>query len=125
MKRIILGLAVMALAPAAFAAGEVKEIPQLPAMQAVRAIPAIQGIDGWQAVDNDTLIVWATPWQPYLVELDHKSTDLPFVENIGITTTASQVRIGDSVHVRGLSYSIRQIYKLDREGAQNLVRNER
>jgi Family of unknown function (DUF6491) len=121
MNRIILGLALTALAPIAAADG-VKQIQQIPGMEAVKTISVLSGIDGWQAVDEDTLIVWATPFRPYLIELDHKSRDLPFVEKIGITTTTSQIRVNaDSVRVRGLSYSIRGIYRLDRDEAHDLV----
>jgi Family of unknown function (DUF6491) len=127
MKRILFGLMLAGLAPAAFSqvppenvVENVMELNQLPGLESVDAIPALTGIDGWQAVDHDTIIVWATPFKPYLIELDRASRELPFAETIGITSTASQIHVNvDSVRVRGMSYPIRGIFKLTRDEARD------
>src|SRR5690606_815667 len=70
----------------------------------------------WRAVDDSTLIVWATPFHPYLVELAYPSHDLRFSEAIGLSQTGSRVYAKfDRVWVRGFSYPISGIYKMTRE----------
>ncbi|HLF12809.1 MAG TPA: DUF6491 family protein, partial [Gammaproteobacteria bacterium] len=77
----------------------------------------------WSAVDEDTVIVWATPFRPYLVELAFPSHDLRFADVIGLTSVGSRVYAKfDSVKVRGFRYPIDSIYKLTREEARNLKR---
>jgi hypothetical protein len=79
------------------------------------------GLDDWHAIDRDTLIVWITPFEPYLVELSRASSDLRFAEAIGVTSTFGDVRAKlDSVVVRGRDYPIKAIYKLSRDDAREL-----
>jgi len=81
-------------------------------------------LNSWRAIDKDTLILWATPFQPYLVELTRDSHDLQFVEAIGVTSTVGRVTDLDSVLVRGSSYPIKAIYKLDRHEAAEIRREQ-
>jgi hypothetical protein len=77
----------------------------------------------WHALDDDTVIVWTTPFQPYLVKLSFPSNDLKWVEHIGLTSVGSRVYAKfDSVQVRGFRYPIHAIYKMSREEARNLER---
>ena len=77
----------------------------------------------WQVVDEDTVIVWTTPWQPYLVELAYPSHDLPFVQTIGITSFGSRVYARfDAVRIAGFRYPINSIYKMTRDEARQLIR---
>ena len=74
-------------------------------------------------VDKDTVIVWTTPFQPYLVELSFPSNDLKFAHAIGVTSFGSRVYAKfDSVQVRGFRYPIHAIYKMSRDEARNLER---
>src|SRR3990170_4177841 len=45
----------------------------------------------WQAIDDDTVILWATPFDPSRVELAFKSHDLRFAHVIGVTQSGSRV----------------------------------
>jgi hypothetical protein len=123
---VLTGIALLGLGSAGFAANDTTHATQVPqmggnALEQVDSFTARTGIDGWRALDGDTLIVWATPTRPYLLELDRNSTDLPFVENIGITMFNGVVRANiDEVRVRGVSYPIKKIYKLNEEQAQQL-----
>lgn len=100
--------------------------------EAAETVPAYEEIDSftmltrpwsWHRIDNDTLIVWTSPFQPYLVELSFPSQDLNFVEHIGVTSVGARVYAKfDSVQVRGFRYPIDAIYKLSREEARNLER---
>jgi hypothetical protein len=77
----------------------------------------------WHAIDDDTVIVWTTAFQPYLVELSFPSHDLKWVHHIGLTSAGSRVYAKfDSVQVRGFRYPIDSIYKMSREEARNLER---
>ena len=77
----------------------------------------------WSAIDDDTVIVWASAFDPYLVELAYPSYDLKWVETIGVTSFGNRVYAKfDSVQVRGFRYPIDSIYKITREEARNLRR---
>ena len=76
-----------------------------------------------QEIDEDTVVVWATPFDPYLVELAFKSPDLKFTQVIGITQFGSRIYAKfDAVKVAGFRYPIDSIYKITREEARNLTR---
>ena len=78
-------------------------------------------IDGWRPVGRDAIILWATPFQPYLLKLDRPAIDLPFVEHVGLTQTGSQLYARfDSVIVRGRPYRIASIHAISREAARTL-----
>lgn len=77
-------------------------------------------LDSWRAVDRNTLIVWTTPFKPYLIELQRPATGLRFAEVIGLTSTAGTVYARlDNVRVDGFRYPIRSIYRLTKEQARS------
>ena len=77
----------------------------------------------WSALDDDTVIVWASAFDPYLVELAYPSHDLKWVQTIGVTSFGNRVYAKfDSLQVRGFRYPIDSIYKITREEARNLQR---
>jgi hypothetical protein len=93
------------------------------AFEQVDSIPMLTRPHSWQVIDDDTVIVWATAFDPYLVELAFKSHDLKFAQVIGITQFGSRVYARfDAVKVGGFRYPIDSIYKMTREEARNLVR---
>jgi len=78
-------------------------------------------IDSWRAVGRDAIILWTTPFQPYLLKLDRPVFDLPFVEHVGVTSTGHELYARfDSVIVRGLPYRIASIHAISREAARTL-----
>jgi hypothetical protein len=82
-----------------------------------------RGPHSWQAIDDDTVIIWATAFDPYLVELAFRSPDLRFAHAIGVTQMGSRVYAKfDAVKVRGFRYPIDSIYKMSREEARSLAR---
>jgi len=94
-----------------------------PAFEQVDSIPMLRRPHSWQVIDDDTVVVWATAFDPYLVELAFKSYDLRFAHAIGITQFGSRVYAKfDAVKVGGFRYPIDSIYKMTREEARNLVR---
>jgi hypothetical protein len=94
-----------------------------PAFEQVDSIPMMRRPHSWQVIDDDTVVVWATAFDPYLVELAFKSYDLRFAHAIGITQFGSRVYAKfDAVKVGGFRYPIDSIYKMTREEARNLVR---
>jgi hypothetical protein len=75
-------------------------------------------------VDDDSIIVWATPFRPFLVDLSRKSHDLRFTNTIALTSSAGQIyEKFDSVIVDGIRYPIKRIYKLDRASAKSMRKN--
>jgi hypothetical protein len=102
-----------------------KEVAQTdpPAYEAVDSIPMLTRPYSWHAIDDDTVIVWTSPFQPYLVELSFPSHDLKWTQHIGLTSVGSRVYAKfDSVQVRGFRYPIDSIYKMSRDEARNLER---
>jgi hypothetical protein len=76
----------------------------------------------WSAVDDHTVVVWTTPFTPYLVELAFPSHDMKFVQAIGVSSSGSRVYAKfDSVTIRGFRYPINNIYKLTRDEAKSLT----
>jgi hypothetical protein len=91
--------------------------------EAVDSFTLLTRPHSWQVVDEDTVIVWTTPWQPYLVQLAYPSHDLPFVQTIGITSFGSRVYARfDAVRIAGFRYPIDSIYKMTRDEARQLTR---
>jgi hypothetical protein len=129
-KSIIRKLAAVSLAAgltvassASFAAVDAKETEAQTGFERVESIPMLTRPHSWHAIDDDTVVVWATPFDPYLVELAFKSHDLKWAHAIGITQFGSRVYAKfDAVKVGGFRYPIDSIYKLSREEARNLVR---
>jgi hypothetical protein len=94
-----------------------------PAFEEVTSFSILTRLHSWHAIDDDTVIVWATPFQPYLVELAFPSHDLRHSEVIGITSVGNRVYARfDSLRVAGFRYPIDSIYKMTREEARNLAR---
>jgi hypothetical protein len=96
------------------------------AFEQVDSIPMLARPHSWQVIDVDTVVVWATPFAPYLVELAFRSHDLKFAQTIGLTQFGSRVYAKfDAVKVGGFRYPIDSIYKMTREEARSLVRDSR
>ncbi len=134
MSRSIIGkLAALGLAAgltagsaASFAAADRQADAVTPAFEQVDSIPMLTRPHSWQVIDEDTVVVWATAFDPYLVELAFKSHELKFVHVIGITQFGSRVYAKfDAVKVGGFRYPIDSIYKMTREEARELVRGSR
>ena len=122
----IAGLAVAAslmLGSGASSATSAQRSAAAPVYEQVDSIPMLTRPHSWQVIDEDTVIVWATPFDPYLVELAFASHDLKFSQVIGITQFGSRIYARfDAVKVGGFRYPIDSIYKMTREEARNLVR---
>lgn len=122
----IAGLAVAAslmLGAGASSATSAQGSAAAPVYEQVDSIPMLTRPHSWQVIDEDTVIVWATPFDPYLVELAFASHDLKFSQVIGITQFGSRIYAKfDAVKVGGFRYPIDSIYKMTREEARNLVR---
>jgi len=113
-------------ATASFAATETEIDASRPVYEQVESIPMLTRPHSWQVVDDDTVVVWATPFDPYLVKLAFKSNDLRFAQVIAITQFGSRIYAKfDAVKVGGFRYPIDSIYKMSREEARDLVRNAR
>ena len=54
----------------------------VPAYEEVDSIPMLRRPHSWSVIDDDTVIVWATPFDPYLVELAFRSPELKFAQAI-------------------------------------------
>jgi Family of unknown function (DUF6491) len=90
------------------------------ALEEVPSISILTRPWSWQAIDDRTVIIWATPFRPYLVELAFPSHDLKFAQVIGVTSFGDRIYAKfDSVKVRGFRYPISGIYKMTREQAKN------
>jgi Family of unknown function (DUF6491) len=87
----------------------------------VQRIRILGRMDGWRSLDDRSIIVWATPFDPYLIELSRRSPDLRYTHTVGLTSSAGSVyEKFDSVIVHGIRYPIEAIYKLDRQSARTM-----
>lgn len=124
IARMALAAAATALAAGAAAApAEVEQRDEAAAgLEPVGSIPALTRLHGWNVVDEKTLILWASPFEPYLVRLFRPSPELRFAWTIGVTSFGSRIHAKfDSVEAGGFSYPIREIYELGRDEAEALA----
>lgn len=76
-------------------------------------------LNGWRAVDKNSLIVWTTPFKPYLIELRRPAWGLNFAHAIGLSSVGGTVHAKlDTVYVDGFRYPIKSIHKLTKEDAK-------
>lgn len=123
LAAVALAAGLTVFASAGFAAADKEARAEAPAFEQVDSITMFRGPHSWQVVDDRTVILWATPFEPYLVELAFRSPDLRFAEAIGVTQFGSRVYAKfDAVKVGGFRYPIASIYKVSREEARNLAR---
>ena len=116
-----LGSASSAASAGAAVKSEVREVQPGAGFEEVDSFTLFTRPHSWTPIDDDSVIVWATPFQPYLVELAFPSHDLRFASAIGVTSFGSRVYAKfDSIQVRGFRYPIDNIYKLTREEAKSL-----
>jgi hypothetical protein len=117
-----LGFGVVGVSAAAAKNGAPRAAAQVPVGEPVDSFPILSRLHDWQVIDDKTVIVWATPWQPYLVQLKYPSHDLPFVQKIGVTSLGDRVYARfDSLRVAGFRYPIDNIYKMTKEEAKELT----
>ena len=118
-----LGLGAVGVSAAAARSAAPRAAIQAPVGEPVDSFPILTRLHDWQVIDDKTVIVWATPWQPYLVQLKYPSHDLPFVQAIGVTSFGDRVYARfDSLRVAGFRYPIDNIYKMTKEEAKELAR---
>jgi hypothetical protein len=114
---------VLNLGLAGYASANVPEGVRATDLQHVGQIRMLGSLNGWGRIDDDSLIVWTTPSQPYLIELSRKSHGMRFAQALGVTSTAGQIAEKfDSVIIDGIRYPIQAIYKLDSKTARQLTR---
>jgi hypothetical protein len=124
MRRLTLGiLLAMALGPVvAQAETQTEDVSDIPPYEPVRYIWAYGGFHDFDVIDDDTLLLWTTPFDPYLVELRIPSHDLAFAQTIAVESTGDHIYSQfDTVRIAGLRYPIGEIYKLSRDEARQLL----
>ena len=91
------------------------------ALEPVDSMRTFGRMHSWRALDRDTLIIWASAFRPYLIELARPSHDIRFTEVIGVTGFAGRVHSRfDSVLIEGMRYPIDEMYRLSPEDAKAL-----
>jgi len=118
-----LGVGVVGVSAAAGRSEAPRTAAQAPVGEQVESFSVLTPLHDWQVIDDKTVIVWATPWQPYLLQLKYASHDLQFVQAIGVTSLGDRVYARfDSLRVAGFRYPIDNIYKMTKEEAKELAR---
>lgn len=95
---------------------------QTPAYEQVESFVMWNHPYSWSPIDDQTVVLWPTPFEAYLVRIAYPSHDMRYVQHIGVTQTTSRVYAKfDALQIRGFRYPIDSIYKLTREEARNLT----
>ena len=95
---------------------------QTPAYEQVESFVMWNHPYSWSPIDDQTVVLWPTPFEAYLVRIAYPSHDMRFVQGIGVTHFTSRVYAKfDALQIRGFRYPIDSIYKLTREEARNLT----
>jgi hypothetical protein len=123
MRRLLISTVLaIGLGNAAQAAPATKDVREIPPYEPVRSVWAPTGFHSFSVIDADTLIVWKSPFEPYLFELKMRAPDLRFTHAIAVDSATSSIYARfDSVRIRGLRYPIDAIYKLSRDEARQLI----
>jgi hypothetical protein len=122
MRRLLIGTVLALGLSSGASAAESKDVREIPPYEPVQSIWAPRGLDSFSVIDADTLIVWKSPFEPYLLELKMRSPDMRFAHVIGVDSATSSIYARfDSVRIAGLRYPIEAIYKLSREEARQLI----
>ena len=115
------GVSGMATARAANEAND-NASDQTPAYEQVDSFVMFGHPYSWSPIDDRTVVLWATAFEPYLVRIAYPSHDMHYVQHIGVTSSTSRVYAKfDALQIRGFRYPIESIYKLTREEARNLT----
>ena len=118
MTAKLLAVATLMFAASAHAATEVR-LDGVPSLEPVDHIPALGRIHSWEAVDRESLIIWRSAFDPYLVRLNRPSPELRFAHAIGVTEFGGRIHARfDSVYIDGWKYNISEIYRLSKEDAK-------
>ena len=81
--------------------------------------------DSWESLGNNQLLLFTTPNDAYLLAVTPPCTDLPFVQNIGLTSTGSTVTARlDSVIVKSWRCQIAEIRRVDYKRMRADLRQE-
>jgi Family of unknown function (DUF6491) len=95
---------------------------QTPAYEQVDSFVMWNHPYSWSPIDDQTVVLWPTPFEAYLVRITYPSHDMRYVQHIGVTQSTSRVYAKfDALQIRGFRYPIDSIYKLTREEARNLT----
>jgi len=95
---------------------------QTPAYEQVESFVMWNHPYSWSPIDDQTVVLWPTPFEAYLVRIAYPSHDMRYVQHIGVTQSTSRVYAKfDALQIRGFRYPIDSIYKLTREEARNLT----
>jgi hypothetical protein len=122
MRRLVFGtLLALGIGSNAHSATDTIDAGDIANYESVPSIWAYGRFHDFDVIDRDTLILWPTPFQPYLVKLMMPSHDLPFEQVIAIKSTSSRIYAKfDSIYIAGFRYPIDGIYKLSRDEARQL-----
>lgn len=119
MKKLITAAAATLLTGSALAAPAIGEDAINVELEQVDHVRAFSRIRGWNALDRDSLLIWVSPQQPYLVELSRPSPGMRFANAIGVTEFAGRIHSRfDTVWVDGLPHRIAEIYRLSADDAK-------
>jgi hypothetical protein len=93
----------------------------------VNEISYLGRYDGWKPLSRTELVIWTTPWDAYLINVASPCADLPFVDNVTLTTSGLHTihpRV-DFVKVKGgWICQIEQIRPVDYRRMQADLKNE-
>jgi hypothetical protein len=85
----------------------------LPAGEPVASIPTANSIQGFEALDNEHVMVSTAGRQQYLVTLNRQCIGLRWAQHIGVSTSDNTIWAGfDAVTADGENCPIREIHRL-------------
>ncbi len=86
----------------------------------------VPNISSWQVVDNQRLVLYVSPFRPYLLTLARKAPGLGNNDRIVFRYDNNHIYARfDRIEVDGFPYVIDRIEKLDRETARALTRRDK
>ncbi len=86
----------------------------------------VPSISSWSAVDDQRLVLFVSPFRPYLLTLARKAPGLQNDRRVAFRFDNNHIYANfDRIEVDGFPYTIARIEKLDRETARALTRRDK
>ncbi|MFK7956078.1 MAG: DUF6491 family protein [Lysobacterales bacterium] len=86
----------------------------------------VPNISSWTAIDDQRLVLYTSPFRPYLLTLNRKAAGLQFDQRVSFQFDNNHIYANfDRIVVDGFPYTIAKIEKLDRDTARALARRDK
>ena len=86
----------------------------------------VPNISSWRAIDDQRIVLYTSPFRPYLLTLNRKANGLRHDQRVAFQFDNNHIYANfDRIVVDGFPYTIAKIEKLDKATAKALIRRDK